>query len=260
MESPGCKTGRRPKAYTSPFATNLIHLRNPAVVALWSAVFPGFGQIALGQYAKGYILILWEILINTQSQLNLIILYTFTGRFQEATAIANPRWLLLYNAVFVFALWDSYRSTVDLNKLAVLADRGGDVSTPVAMNSFAINYLDKQNPWVAAAWSMLMPGLGHLYVHRLPVGFFLLLWWVAIAYFSHLMEVVNYTFWMNFSQAAAVADWEWLLFMPSIHWFAIYDSYVNAVENNKLFAREQAGYLRREYSDPSCLAVLVEGD
>jgi len=260
MESPDGKVQRRPKAYTSPLAPNLIHLRNPVVIALWSTIFPGFGQIALGQYLKGYILIFWEILINTQSQLNLVILYTFTGRFQEATAAASPRWLLLYNAVFMYALWDSYRTTVDLNKLAVLADRSGSVPAPVAMNSFTINYFDKRNPWVASAWSVLMPGLGHLYAHRLPAGFFLLLWWVAIAYFSHLMEVLNYTAWGDFAKAVAVADWEWLLFMPSIHMFAIYDSYTNTVENNKLFNREQAEYLRREYSDSSGLTALVEGD
>jgi hypothetical protein len=244
----------------SPLATNQIHLRNPAVIALWSTIFPGFGQIALGQYIEGYILIFWEILINTQSHLNLVILYTFTGRFQEAATVTDPRWLLLYNAVFLFALWDSYRTTVDLNKLAILADRSGKISPPVAINAFAINYLDKRNPWVAAAWSMLMPGLGHLYAHRLPAGFFLLLWWVMIAYCSHLMEILSYTFWGDFAKAAAVTDWEWLLFMPSIHCFAIYHSYVTIVENNKLFSREQADYLRREYSDSAALDALIEGD
>lgn len=260
MNSPDA-SARRPKAYMSPITTNLIHLRNPVTIALWSTIFPGFGQIALGQYIKGYILILWEILVNTQSHLNLVILYTFTGRFQEAAAVANPRWLLLYNAVYVFALWDSYRTAVDLNKLALLADRSDEVMTPVRMNGFTINYLDKRIPWVAAAWSALMPGLGHLYVQRLPCGFFLLLWWVATAYFSRLMEVLTYTLLGDFAQAVAVADWQWLLFMPSIHWFAIYDSYVNTVEHNKLFAREQAAYLRREYFDSSGLAALVvEGD
>jgi len=142
----------------------------------------------------------------------------------------------------------------------VLADRSGSIPAPVSMNSFTINYVDKRNPWVAAAWSVLMPGLGHLYVHRLPAGFFLLLWWVAIAYFSHLMEILNYTVWGDFAKAVTVADWEWLLFMPSIHLFAIFDSYTSTVENNKLFNREQADYLNRESGDSSGLAALVEGD
>lgn len=243
------KIERRPKAYLSPFDTNIIHLRNPIVPALWSATFPGFGQFILGNYIKGYILIIWEIVVNTQSNLNLVFLYTFTGRFQEAAAVANQRWLLLYIPVFLFSMWDAYRGTVDLNKLAVLAKQSGNVISPVKMNASAINYLDKRNPWVAAAWSALMPGLGHLYIQRLTGGIFLLLWWIAIAYFSHLMEVLRFTLLGDFSLAVGIAGWEWLLFMPSIHWFAIYDSYTKTVEHNKLFAREQAEYLRNKYSN-----------
>ncbi len=256
MDNTGWKVIRRPTAYMSPIAINMIHLRSPVVMSLWSVVFPGLGQIALGNHITGYILIIWEIVINTQAHINLIFLNTFTGRFQEAAAVANQRWLLLYIAVYVFGIWDSYRSTVDLNKLAILAERSGNIPAPVEMNSVAINYLDPRSPWVAAGWSVLMPGLGHLYDHRLPAGFFILIWWIVIAYFSHLFEVLNYTFWGDYAKAAAVADWEWLLFMPSLHWFAVYDSYVKTVEHNKLFNLEQANYLKRYYFNSATLDNL----
>ena len=244
---------RYPKAYVSTLATNILHLRNPIITALWSMVFPGFGHIILGSYIKGFLLVIWEIIINTQSHLNTVILFTFTGRFEEATAAADQRWLLLYIAVFVYALWDSYRATVTLNKYAILADRSGAPITRFKMNSFEINYFDKRSPWVAAIWSLLSPGLGHLYTHRLPTGMFVVIWWIVITFQSHLLEVFQFTLQGSYSLATMVANPQWLLFMPSIYTFAFYDSYVNTVEYNKLFDAEQANYLKRVYQHESYL-------
>jgi len=112
-----------------------------------------------------------------------------------------------------------------------------------------INYLDKRVPRLAAAWSALMPGLGHIYTYRLPTGFFVLVWWISITYFSHLLEAVQFSALGNFSRATAAVCPDWLLFMPSIYIFSIYDSYINAVEYNKLFKKEQAVFLQDTYQD-----------
>lgn len=49
-------------------------------MTLWlSATFPGLGHIRLGSYLKGFILIALEIIINIKADLNLSILYSFTG-------------------------------------------------------------------------------------------------------------------------------------------------------------------------------------
>jgi hypothetical protein len=64
---------RRPRGYVSSIATNLIHPRNPWVTACWAAAFPGFGHIILGSYVKGFLLIIWEIVINLFSRANLAI-------------------------------------------------------------------------------------------------------------------------------------------------------------------------------------------
>lgn len=242
---------RRPKGVVSPISTNYFHLRNPLVTAWWSAAFPGFGHIILGSYIKGFLLIIWEIVINTQSKINLSILYSFIGKFDEAKSVIDKRWVLLYVPIFIYAVWDSYRSTVDINKLSILADSENSPIIPVKMDFLEINYLDKRNPWLSVAFSFFMPGTGHLYTHRLPTGFFVLAWWIAISYFSHIFEAVYFTAIGAFSRATTVVDPEWLLFMPSIVGFAIFDSYVNTVEYNKLFDTEQSKFLKDNYQTPN---------
>jgi hypothetical protein len=241
------KDKRRYIAYVGPFNTNQIHERNPWVAAWWSAAFPGLGHLLLGSYLKGFILFIWELVINVYSKLNVAILYTFHGDFEKAKVILEKRWLLLYCAVYICSIWDSYRTTVDINKLYILAKRERAPVVPFALNEFALNYLDKRNPWLALIWSVLMPGLGSLYAMRVPEGFFLLIWAIVTVYFSHFLEAVHYTFYGKFSQAISVLDPEWYLFMPSIYGFALYEAYVLCVEYNKLFKKEQSQFLKRQY-------------
>lgn len=192
--------------------------------------------------------------------LNLMIVYTFSGRFEEALAVTSMRWVLLYLAIYWFAAWDSYRIAVSLNKYALLADRSGVTITRFKMNAWDTNYLDRRNPWVSLLWSALSPGLGHLYCQRFAMGFFILLWWLVVTYYSHLLEVFSYTLLGDFSRATAVADPEWLLFMPSIYCFAFFDAYVKAVEINKLFDREQADHLKKNCCPAGLLAPLLPGE
>jgi len=241
---------RRPKGYISSIATNFIHKRNPWVTAWWSCTFPGFGHISLGSYAKGFLLITWELIINVHAKINLAIIYSFTGRFELAKHALDKRWALLYAGVFVYAVFDSYRSTVDLNKFSILADREHSPIIPMKISTLEINYFDKRNPWVAEAWSILMPGAGHLYTHRLPTGFVVLVWYIMISYFSHSLECVHYSALGAFKQAIAVTDPQWMLFLPSLFGFVMYDVYVNTVEYNKLFEIEQAKFLVDNYQDP----------
>jgi hypothetical protein len=241
---------RRPKAVGSSIATNFLHLRNPFVIAWWSAAFPGFGHISLGNYVIGFLLFSWEMLVNTQSSLNTAIVYSFTGRFEMAAEIVDSRWLLLYAPVWVFGIWSSYRLAVDLNKLSILADRIHSPIDATTMSSFEINALDKRHPWVSIAWTILAPGLGHLYCHRIPTAFFVLIWWIGITYMSHLLQAVQYTVFGDFEQAKTVLNLEWFLYLPSIMGFAVYDAYINTIEYNRLFDMEQAAYLTREYQYP----------
>lgn len=76
---------------------------------LWSIAFPGFGQIINGQFLKGLLFIGLELFINTQSNLNLIILLSFHGRTAEAIAQTNFEWLMFYPCIYMFAMWDAYK-------------------------------------------------------------------------------------------------------------------------------------------------------
>lgn len=184
------------------------------------------------------------------AKVNLAILYTFTGRFDMAKEIVDNRWLLFYAPVFIYAVWDSYRLALQLNQLSLLADRNKETIQPVSVSFMEINVLDKRSPWVAVVWSLLAPGLGHLYTHRIPTGFFLLIWWVAIAYISSMLQGIQYTALGLFEEAKAVVEPEWLVFMPSVYGFAVYDAYVNTSEYNRLFEKEQAAFIKQKYQKP----------
>jgi hypothetical protein len=240
---------RRQIASVTTIGITQLHLKNPLVVAFWSAMFPGFGHMLLSKYIRGFLLFIWEVFVNLDSNVNLAILYSFTGRFELAKQVINKEWMLLYLPTYVFAIWDSYRTTVTTNNLYKLAaSEDAEVST-LKMGAMGYNYLDKRNPWLSAAWSFLMPGTGQLYLHRLVGAFFILSWWIAIVYYSKLLPSIHYTLLGDFSQAKAAVNPHWLLNVPSIYMFAVYDAYVNTVEFNNLYDWEQSKFLRKSYQN-----------
>jgi hypothetical protein len=238
---------RRKVAYVSTLGTTQLHLRNPFIVAGWSIAFPGLGHLLLSKHLIGFLLFTWEIFVNYKACINYVILYSFIGKFQTAKEVLNIRWVLLYLPTYFFAIWDSYRSAVDINHKYILAAREDATVQPFAIGSMEINYLDKRNPANALMWSALMPGAGHLYVHRIITAAFLLSWWIAIVYYSNLLTVVQLTLTGNFEQAKNAVDMHWALNIPSVYFFAMYDAYVNTVENNKLYEWELGKYLRKHY-------------
>jgi len=248
---------RRPRVYVSAIATNLIHLRHPWVMAWWAASYLGFAYFSMGSYIKGFILIFLEAFINVKSRVNLGIMYSFTGRFAEAKEIVDINWLLFYVPLYIFSIWGAQRLAVDLNKLAILAEREDSAIIPMHITSTEINFFDKRNPWLAVVLSFLMPGIGHLYTHRIPGTFYILTWWILIAYMSKLLPAVHYTMLGAFDQATAVVNAQWLIFLPSVMTFAMYDSYVNAVEYNRLFDQEQSRFLIDNYQEPHFKMPLI---
>lgn len=243
-------TARRYIAHVSIFGTSQIHLRNPYIIAWWSAAFPGFGHLLLAKYHRGYILFIWEIIVNINAHLNLAMVYSFQGNISMAKEVLDTRWLLMYIPVYLFAIWDSYRSTVDLNAIYILADHEDHRFNTFSIGAFGMNYLDKRSPVLAIIWSLFAPGLGQLYVHRTMTAFFLIFWNVIFLYFSHALEAVSLLFLGGIQESTSVINSEWLLFFPSIYGFAAYDSYVNTVENNKLYERVQRKYLKDHYQTP----------
>lgn len=242
---------RRVLAFVGTVGTTQLHLRSPIITALWSILFPGFGHILLAKYLRGFLLFIWEVFINYKAKINLLILFSFIGDFEKAKSVVDIRWMMLYIPTYLFAAWDSYRSAVDMNFNYILAAREDAEFQPSKVNTLEINYLDKRKPWMAAAWSALMPGTGQLYVHRIITALFIVCWWIIVSYYSGVLPAMHYTLYGEFSQAKAALDMHWFLNFPSLYFFTLYEAYVNAVENNKLYDREQAKFLRRHYQSPS---------
>ena len=244
-------TARRYRAHVSILGTTQIHLRNPYMIGWWSAAFPGFGHLLLSKYLRGFVLFIWEVVVNIQSNLNLGMIYSFQGDIDKAKEILDTRWLLIYIPVYIFAIWDSYRTTVDMNKVFILAEREEHKFNSFTIGALEINYLDKRNPVMAIIWSLFIPGLGQLYIHRIVTAFFIIIWCVVFFYYSHGLEAISLLFLGEIEKATIVVNPEWLLFFPSLYGFSIYDSYINTVENNKLYDKEQRGFLMENYRSAS---------
>lgn len=241
------KKARRKIANLSIWGTTYIHLRNPYVIALWSVCFPGFGHLLVDKYIRGYLLVLWEIFINQNSKLNLAMCYSFMGDIDKAKEVINVNYVYMYIPLYIFAIWDSYRSTVELNNLYILAEKDQLPAKVLTVKPFEINYLDKRSPLIAALWSMSIPSTGQLYLNQFISAFFTLCVTIVLIHFSHFLEGVHYLILGNLHKSTEVLNKQWLFYLPSLYFFGIYEAYTNAVENNKLFKAEQKMYFQKYY-------------
>ncbi|MCR2804653.1 hypothetical protein [Paenibacillus soyae] len=235
---------RYSKGHISVFGINSVYPRTPWIAAWWSAAFPGFGHMFIGKYMHGFVLIIWELVVNGQSNLNMAIALSFQGRFEEAKAGINQEWALLYVAVYLYSIWDSYRCAVEIKKSHVLAEIEDAPITPSDVSFFDVIVLDKKKPMAGLFWSFLTPGLGQLYGGSTIVGTFVLAWWIFVCYKAHAVRAWLYSFIGDFDGVHAIVDWQWFLFLPSMFAFAVYQAYASVVENNTLFDIEQTRFLR----------------
>ncbi len=245
----GNQSFRWKRANLSALTTSQLHLRNPWIPAFFSFSFPGFGNLMQQRLLKGFILISWELFINTKAKINLGIFYSLLGEFNKAKEVLDERWLILYCGIYMYAIWDSYRATVDMNKLYLLADREDAPIAPLNLSSFDFNYLDKREPVTALCWSVIAPGLGHLYIHKVLTGFFIFAFTIFMVHFSHIPVAIHYLVLGNLPKSKAVLDMQWALYIPSIYAYIFYDAYVTAIENNKLFEKALSNYLRHHYQN-----------
>jgi hypothetical protein len=237
---------RRFKAHVSILGTTQFHLRSPYTIAWWSAAFPGFGHLLLSKYLRGFALFIWEVFVNYQAKINVAMVHSFCGDFALAKEVLDTRWVLMYIPVYIFAIWDSYRTTVDMNRVCLLAESENAPYNSFSIGSMEINYLDKRQPLMAVIWSLLTPGMGQLYIHRIVVAAFALIWVIIFVYFSHFLEAIHLLFIGDIRASTQILDKQWALFFPSLWGFAAYDAYVNTVENNKLFENELKNFLIKD--------------
>lgn len=241
--------GRRNRANLSGFTLNVIDLKNPWIVACWSLFNPGFGHVRLCKFVVAWVLVIWELVTNFTSHLNLAIIYTFTGHPEMAKSVLNKRMLFFYLPVYVYAFYDSYRSCVEVNNQYILADREDAKLKLFHIGPLEINFLEKRSPIIAVLWSLFIPGLGQMFNNRITSGIFVLTWWMVIMYLCHGFEGMYYTFYGQFDKALHLLHPEWLLFLPSMYGFAAYDAYCTTIEYNKLFEKEKSQFLREQYQN-----------
>ncbi|AEG58527.1 hypothetical protein Desru_0229 [Desulforamulus ruminis DSM 2154] len=226
----------------------ILHNKNPWLPMWWSAALPGLGHLCQGFYIRGIILMSWEILLNFKGHINLAILYTFTGDFTRATQVLEPRWAIFYGVVFCFAIYDAYRNSVEVNMLARLERKQHQHQyLMMKMSTYGVNFLSKANPWVAAVWSIMLTGFGHIYNNKIFKALILLGWTIAIMYFANLNGAIIQTFLGEFERAKQTIDYQWLLFFPSIYIFGIWDAYNDSTEMSKVFNNVQKSYLKKIY-------------
>ncbi|MBT2734930.1 hypothetical protein QF028_003869 [Neobacillus sp. B4I6] len=83
---------------------------------LWNIAFPGFSQLLMGQYIKGILFVALEVMINAKSHFNMAIMLSFLGEIDKAGAVLNYQWLMFYPCVYMFSMWDGYRSAMPANE------------------------------------------------------------------------------------------------------------------------------------------------
>lgn len=115
------------------------------------------------------------------------------------------------------------------------------------MRAYDFNFLEKRSPWVGLFWSSVFTGFGHIYCHKILLGFVLIGWTYAIAFNTHLPLITLYTCTGQFEKIPRVVDYEWLLFFPSIYFFGISDAYSSVVRHNQLYKEEQIYFLKEHY-------------
>ena len=219
------------------------------MVAWWSAAFPGFGQYMLNQYIRGTLLTLSEVITNTLAHVNEAIVYSLCGKFQMAKSVMQPRWVYGYLIIFLYTIWDSYRGTVTQNKMCHLAELENERLCGVILHPLEIQYLEQKNPFIAAFYSFLFPGLGQLYNHRFGLAFWAMIWWWIYLTFSHAYESMFYLFTGNFAKSISILHPHWLLFMPSVLFGSVYHAFITTIEHNQLYRREQRQHLEEIYQN-----------
>ncbi len=234
------------KMQISIFGINFLHRVHPWAAAWWSAAIPGFGHMYMGYYIRGLIFMSGEIFINLKSRINLAIFYTFTGNFEKANHALNERWALFYMAVWVFAMYDAWKLTIEGNKICELEEaqeqrefKRMNILGPVR------NQLEQRPPLLAAFFSIVLGGIGQIYNGQYIKGIILTLWTIVINYNAQTNHLLG-KFLMGKEIYLEMVNWQWLLFLPSIYGFCIFDAYMSAIEINKLQIEEQRYYLSKK--------------
>lgn len=231
----------------STFGITQLNLRNPYMIAWWSAVFPGFGHYMLHLYLRATLLTLVEVVINTLAHINEAMVYSFSGQFELAKMVIEPKWAFGYLAIYLVAIGDSFRSAIYQNKLYHLARLENKRIPNMKISPVEIQYLESKSPIIGVFYSVFFPGLGQLYNNRFGLAFYAIFWWWVYLTLSNVHEAFLILILGQLQESNSLLHPHWLLFMPSVMGGAIYNSYRTTLEHNHLFRLEQRQKLKNRY-------------
>ncbi|MDI4644736.1 hypothetical protein [Cohnella hashimotonis] len=230
----------------------------PLMVAWWSSAFPGFGHFIINQYARGVLLTLTEMLINRLSRLNDAIVYTFCGRFDDATAVLHADWAFGYATIYLFTIWDSYRAARYQGRLRSLSAEEQPLPR-MMIHPMEVQYIERKKPLTGFFYSLLFPGLGQLYNQRFCLAFYLMFWWWVYIGMSHSLAASVELLYGSVSRSTGMLSQHWFMFMPSVLGGAAYHAYRVTIEQNRLFCVEQREYLKKTYERTEIAIFLDSG-
>ncbi|MFT8871220.1 MAG: hypothetical protein ABF868_02900 [Sporolactobacillus sp.] len=217
---------------------------NPYVIAWWSAAFPGFGHMLLNMHLKGNLFFIFEIIINVHARLNEAMVASFEGHFELVRQELDPRWTMLYIPFYLFCIFDSYHSAININARCYIDRHQTLPQATFHINGFEVCSLERRSPLIASVASLFMPGLGQIYVCRHVPATALLIWTVIITYYSNDLTALQQLFDGHVDKARELINMEWLMFAPSLAFGTSYDALISAVAQNKLFIQQQDDLFR----------------
>ena len=104
-----------------------------------------------------------------------------------------------------------------------------------SVKGFKISQSDfYRTPWVAALWSLFLPGFGQFYNRDFLVGIVLMAWEILINSKANINTSVYHTFNGNYKNACEVLNFQWALFYPSIYAFSMWQAYNRAKTINHM--------------------------
>jgi signal peptidase I len=142
--------------------------KEPWLAVNLSMILSGLGHLYAGQPLRGWVLILNQLILPL---LGVLLLLAPSG---NAWAGLGLGCFLLSFALNIGGLFDAYRAVKAQNDPAFEAARSSE-----------------KDPWRAVFFSRLFLGLGHLYLGKIAIGLFLLLWGV-MSFFYPLLGVLGF--------------------------------------------------------------------
>lgn len=90
--------------------------RGPWAALLWSAMFPGLGQLYNRDHWIGILIMILELSLNSLSNLNYQIMLEFNAQQHSQLPHMNLHWLMFYPGIYSFSMWHAYNRAVAQNQ------------------------------------------------------------------------------------------------------------------------------------------------